>query len=211
MLESGSTTVTGLPPAPDAPASPGPAPSAGGGTSPADDARARKRESDRQAKRRQRDREKVAAAVGPAGDVVPPRLRTTPTDADEPAVVVRFKNHVRDARVIEVEELSLERVAESACSTLATVTGDGRFALVAGLKLPNGRTLAADVGFAADSVMALHGMKLTPEATVYAQLVVAVATVAAVLSQVPRMDVATAQTALPDLQQHLSGALGGSH
>lgn len=145
------------------------------------------------------------------GDVVPPRQRTTSVEADEPAVVVRFKNRVRDARVIEVEELSLERVAESACSTLATVTGDGRFALVAGLKLPNGRTLASDVGFAADNVMALHGVKLTPEATVYAQLVVAVATVAAVLSQVPKMDVATAQAALPDLQQHLSGALGGSH
>lgn len=204
----GSSTVTGLPPSYDAePTSPGPASGGGAPSLSADDARAKKREADREAKRRQRARERASAPA----DARPTAVAGDPPALDTPPVTVRFKNRVKDARIIEVEELSLERVAESACSTLASVTGDGRFALVAGLKLPSGRSLASDVGFAADNVLALHGVRLTPEATVYAQLAVAVATLAAVLSQVPKMDVATAQAALPELQQHLSGALGGGH
>lgn len=199
-MTSSASTIVGLP----AEAAPSPAADAGGPAS-LDDARARKREQDRAAKQRQRARER--GAEKPAASAAP----STSTPGEEaPRPQVKFRGGDSTPATVYVDRATLEQLATGAATAVASMTGDGRAFLLANLRMPGtGRTLAGDVGHHADVVLMMQGIQLTPEATAYANLVASLGVVAAVLSSLPKMDMAAAAAALPELQKNVDAALGG--
>lgn len=194
-----SATVVGLPP--DAPS-----PAEGGGPASLDEARAKKREQDREAKRRQRDREKSAKA-SETPEAPRPRASSNPEPAPSKPVV-RFRDGSDAPAEVLVDRITLEQLASGAATAVASVTKDGRAFLLANLRLPSGRTMAGDVGYHADVVLAMQGVSLTPEAAAYANLLASLGVVAAVLTSLPKMELDAAATALPEIQKTVDAALG---
>lgn len=196
-----SATVVGLPP--DAPSH-----AEGGGPASLDEARAKKREQDREAKRRQRDREKSAKA-SETPEAPRPRASSNPEPAPAPSKpTVRFRDGSVVPAEVLVDRITLEQLASGAATAVASVTKDGRAFLLANLRLPSGRTMAGDVGYHAEVVLAMQGVSLTPEATAYANLLASLGVVAAVLTSLPKMELDAAATALPEIQKTVDAALG---
>ena len=187
MLDSAdSRTIAGLPPdASPSPEVPPAAPAAS--AAPATDAaKERKRKTDREAQQRSRARRKAA----PAKDAPPVTVAA-------PAAVT-------------VMPPALEQLLPSLAAMAGGLLDEGRLVLFAQLRSPiSGKVLAAEVGANADALLAYYGVTLTPEAVVWCNLAMSLATAGAVVAKLPAMSAAQATAAAPSIQAALDGKVTG--
>lgn len=217
MLDDAPSTLIGLP---SAALSPGEAVGGPVNSGPDDAAAEAQRAYNREAAKRSRAKKKGQPVPAPAAREPAPAAVTVevPKAPTFKRPTVRFKAG-REAipSVIEVEACTLESLLTGAAGSIASITKDGRVLLLGTLKMPGTqRTMAGDLGHHCDNVLAMHGLALTPEQTVYANLIVSVGIIASVFSQLPAMmTLEQAQGAAPEIQKAFDVALGpmmgGSH